>query len=49
MTKQGREGTTPESTREIMEENDREEGKAKSRRACIRMITSGRTKTTGTW
>ena len=45
---QGREGTTLERTRAVTEENDREEGKAESRRAARRMITSGRTRRTGT-
>jgi hypothetical protein len=45
VTEQGREGTTPESTRAVTDENDREEGRAESRRAGRRMITSGRTRT----
>lgn len=39
---------TPQRTRAVTEENDREEGRAKSRRVGRRMITSDRTRTAGT-
>lgn len=49
VTDQGREGKTPERTRAMTKENDIEEGKEESRRAGKRVITSGRTRTTGMW
>lgn len=44
MTEQGREGTPPESTGAVTNENDREEGRAESRQAGRRMTPSGRTR-----
>lgn len=45
MTEQGREGTPLESTGEVTNENDSEEGRAESRKAGRSMTSSGKTRT----